>query len=459
MSNIDDDFNKSGHIKRPMNSFMVWSREERKRISTENPKMHNSEISKRLGASWKALSEEERKPYAEEAKRLREIHIQEHPDYKYKPRRKPKLCVLAAQQKYPPHAGAAGKNTPTPIPEYALPSRNLSRQQVMYAYHPSHHYIPHPGPTHGGPPDGVTAIHYPTTRYYRPRSPEYKGHRSRSPIDQRDYHHAPPPGVVFRSYSPPPKEYYHRVPYKADYGTRYVRKSPEERESTPPPPTNVQNESENDECSKSSAEEENENAKHSLSAASKNNNNNTTKTDKRKKGVDDLLGEKLREQAAHKEQRSGGEQPVDKKRTRREGSIATSEHVEPIYYKYERYSPREYRHGRQYMLPVPVVFHPQHTSHAAASGTVCYKDCCIPASTYYSTGKHDDYRHDKKNCAYTDCDRRADDSKTKYVVVRNPPVHSRSPSPARVATSDAKSEPSEKSHGDNQSKDIEISND
>eukprot|EP00094_Tigriopus_californicus_P009888 TCALIF_09534-PB protein Name:"Similar to Sox14 Putative transcription factor SOX-14 (Drosophila melanogaster)" AED:0.19 eAED:0.19 QI:0/0/0.5/1/0/0.5/2/40/349 len=78
------------HIKRPMNAFMVWSQMERRKIIEVTPDKHNAEISKELGRRWKLLTAEARQPFIDEADRLRLLHQKEYPDYKYKPKKKPK---------------------------------------------------------------------------------------------------------------------------------------------------------------------------------------------------------------------------------------------------------------------------------------------------------------------------------------------------------------------------------
>ena len=80
-----------GHIKRPMNPFMVWSQLERRKIIESFPDSHNAEISKNLGKKWRGLTEEERRPFVEEAERLKMLHLKEFPQYKYQPKKKPRM--------------------------------------------------------------------------------------------------------------------------------------------------------------------------------------------------------------------------------------------------------------------------------------------------------------------------------------------------------------------------------
>jgi len=123
------------HIKRPMNAFMVFSHIERKKIVEINPDIHNAEISKQLGKRWKQLDEEKRKPFIEEAERLRQLHQQEYPDYKYRPRKKMKTspgCPVATPPKQKDRLRYENNNSSHPYLHKTVTTAGVQRLPTGY---------------------------------------------------------------------------------------------------------------------------------------------------------------------------------------------------------------------------------------------------------------------------------------------------------------------------------------
>ncbi|KAI0270608.1 high mobility group box domain-containing protein [Gloeopeniophorella convolvens] len=67
--------------KRALSAYMFFSQDWRERIKAENPDASFGEVGKLLGAKWKELDDDEKKPYIEQAARDKSRAEQEKTDY------------------------------------------------------------------------------------------------------------------------------------------------------------------------------------------------------------------------------------------------------------------------------------------------------------------------------------------------------------------------------------------
>ncbi|CAF1622765.1 unnamed protein product [Adineta ricciae] len=105
---------RPGHVKRPMNAFMVFSQIERRKMVQLAPHLPNADISKCCGAKWKRMSLRERQPYMEESERLKHLHARQYPTYKYQPRKRNKTSQSTSSISHPHPAAASSSSSPPP---------------------------------------------------------------------------------------------------------------------------------------------------------------------------------------------------------------------------------------------------------------------------------------------------------------------------------------------------------
>ena len=81
---------QTAHVKRPLNMFMLWAKEERQKMYEGTQSVNLRKINSVLGRKWKTVSADVKQEWKLKADKDRANHKLQHPDYIYKPRRNPK---------------------------------------------------------------------------------------------------------------------------------------------------------------------------------------------------------------------------------------------------------------------------------------------------------------------------------------------------------------------------------
>ena len=100
------------HVKRPINSFMIFARKYRPIIAQEKKITNNSQISQLLGNAWNKLSADQKQKYITMADMIKIQHMKEHPGYKYKPRLKRRISSKVSKKKVDNSHNITSKKSP-----------------------------------------------------------------------------------------------------------------------------------------------------------------------------------------------------------------------------------------------------------------------------------------------------------------------------------------------------------
>ncbi|UJR30749.1 hypothetical protein I4U23_018269 [Adineta vaga] len=189
---------RPGHVKRPMNAFMVFSQIERRKIVQLAPHLPNADISKCCGAKWKRMSLRDRQPYMEESERLKQLHARQYPSYKYQPRKRNKSSLSSSTSVPSSTATASSSSSP---PSSSIGTTTPSQPTIIPKNQPET-----PPPSLHQPSTGSNSndpISLLVTTLFDQKLAMFASNLQHLNLDQLQYHFTPPNPQFYSTTSMP----------------------------------------------------------------------------------------------------------------------------------------------------------------------------------------------------------------------------------------------------------------